>query len=116
MANTSKKLSITTTEHNFSLLADPNKIKDVSKTVLVKDSNHKHDNDSVSSKSNLIDVNDPDSDINFVNKNHANSVKSSKSSKSSTSASVSRRSRHETIKREIHGTNSVEKEKRETGR
>jgi hypothetical protein len=84
-----KKSSLTSTEYNFSLLADPNKIKNIDKTIMVK--TFKNSNETESDKSNLYDIQDPESDIKFNNKKD-NSHKSSRSSKSSVSSHSSRSS------------------------
>ena len=111
-SSSTKKISLATNDYNFSLLADPNKIKEASKTVLVRNSNL-HNNDDSDSKSNLIDINDPDSDVQFNDKRSVSSTTStkSKSTKSSKSSPSSyRRSRQESIKQDIHSYRTEKKE------
>ena len=83
-----QRKNMSSTEYNFSLLADPKKIKNIDKTVVVK--NVKNNNDSDSVKSNLMDINNPDSDLQFkISEGSRRSSKSSVSSKSSISSSKS---------------------------
>ena len=96
-SSTSNKKTFSSTEYNFSLLADPNKIKNIDKTVIVR--NNKM-SDSESIKSNLIEINDPPSDIKFndnISNENLSNKKSPKSSKSSLSSkstsSITRKSR-----------------------
>ena len=105
------KKSITSTDYNFSLLADPNKVKNENKTVTVKSFHDKtHNNDSDSAKSNLLELDEEASDMNFNNNNYnddskRNSNRSSKSSRASSNSSNSnsarRRERFNNIRDDI---------------
>lgn len=110
-SNKKQNFSLATNDYNFSLLADPNKIKDVTKTIVVKNSKD-NNTGSDSEKSNLIDINEPESEkseIQFINKKD-----SRKSSTTSNKSSVSsRKSRHESIKQDINSI-YVENNKSET--
>jgi len=108
------KKAITSTDYNFSLLADPNKVKQENKTITVKSFQDKtHNNDSDSAKSNLLELDEEASDMNFADiKSERNSNCSSKSSRSSRSSNSSnsskRRARFNNIREEVRTSRSEE--------
>jgi hypothetical protein len=108
------KKAITSTDYNFSLLADPNKVKQENKTITVKSFQDKtHNNDSDSAKSNLLELDEEASDMNFADiKSERNSNRSSKSSRSSRSSNSSnsskRRARFNNIREEVRTSRSEE--------
>jgi hypothetical protein len=110
MESKSKK-TITSTDYNFSLLADPNKLKSENQAVVIKSIGSNNRNDSDSQKSNLIELDDEVSDVNFADKynNYSNRSKSERSSKSSRSSnSSSRRKRYNDIRTELNNNNRYE--------
>ena len=111
MESKSKK-TITSTDYNFSLLADPNKLKSENQAVVIKSiGRNNHKNDSDSQKSNLIELDDEVSDVNFADKynNYSSRSKSERSSKSSRSSNSStRRKRYDDIRTELNNNKHEE--------